>query len=162
MVVAKTDRAHQSLAGQIGEKSALRQYWAVIRGHMPEAEGRIDAPIARHPVHRQRMAVVPGGRASATRWRTLKSFKGYSLVELTLETGRTHQIRVHLAHMGHPVVGDPVYGGEVNLPVKLAGQALHARKLSLNHPVTGEPMVFEAEPPENFRKLLNYMEQTLS
>lgn len=160
MVVAKNDRAHHALAHQIGEKTALRQYWAVIRGAMPEEEGRIDAPIARHPVHRKKMAVVEGGRHAATRWKTLETYKGFSLVELTLETGRTHQIRVHLAYLGHPVVGDPVYGGDVTLPVKLAGQALHARRLRLRLPSTGEEMTFEAEPPENFQKLLNYLRQT--
>lgn len=160
MVVAKHDRAHQALSAQIAAKTALRQYWAVVRGAMPEPDGRIDAPIARHPGQRQKMAVVQGGRPAATRWRTLETFKGYSLLELTLETGRTHQIRVHLAYLGHPVVGDPVYGGEVKLPVKLAGQALHARKLSFDHPTTGEPVSFEAEVPENFQKLLNYMRQT--
>jgi 23S rRNA pseudouridine1911/1915/1917 synthase len=160
MVVAKNDRAHQSLAGQIGEKTALRQYWAVIRGHLKETEGRVEGPIARHPVHRKRMAVVEGGRYAATQWRVLENYKGFSLVELTLETGRTHQIRVHMAYLGHPVVGDTVYGGDVNVPVKLAGQALHARRLRLKHPVTGEEMTFEAPPPENFQKLLNYMAQT--
>ncbi|MNS33330.1 Ribosomal large subunit pseudouridine synthase D [compost metagenome] len=160
MVVAKHDRAHQALAAQIAAKDALRQYWAVVRGHMKETEGRIDAPIARHPVHRQKMAIVEGGRQAATRWRVLETYKGFSLLELTLETGRTHQIRVHLAFLGHPVVGDPVYGGDVNVPVKLAGQALHARRLRLTHPTTGEEQTFEAEPPENFQKLLNYMRQT--
>jgi 23S rRNA pseudouridine1911/1915/1917 synthase len=157
LVVAKHDRAHAGLAAQIQAKDALRQYWAVVRGHLDPQEGRIEAPIARHPVQRQKMAVVPGGRHAATRWKVLESFKGYDLVELTLETGRTHQIRVHLAHLGHPVVGDPAYGGEVKLPVKLAGQALHARRLAFTHPVTGEALSFEAEPPETFRKLLAYL-----
>jgi 23S rRNA pseudouridine1911/1915/1917 synthase len=157
LVVAKHDRAHAGLAAQIQAKDALRQYWAVVRGHMAEPEGRIEAPIARHPQQRQKMAVVPGGRHAATRWRVLESFKGYDLVELTLETGRTHQIRVHLAHLGHPVVGDPAYGGEVKLPVKLAGQALHARRLAFHHPISGAALSFEAEPPENFRKLLAHL-----
>lgn len=160
LVVAKHDAAHQALAAQIAAKTALRQYWAVVRGHLDPQEGRIEAPIARHPTHRQRMAVVPGGRPAATRWRTLALYKGYSLIELTLETGRTHQIRVHLAHLGHPVVGDPVYGGETRLPVKLAGQALHARRLAFTHPMSGERLELEAEPPETFRKLLAYLEST--
>ncbi|MDB5101824.1 MAG: rluD [Cyanobacteria bacterium RYN_339] len=157
LVVAKHDRAHAGLAAQIQAKDALRQYWAVVRGHMESPDGRIDAPIARHPTQRQKMAVVQGGRQAATRWQVLETFRGYDLVELTLETGRTHQIRVHLAHLGHPVVGDAAYGGEVKVPVKLAGQALHARRLAFVHPVSGEAMQFEAEPPENFRKLLAYL-----
>ncbi|HEY9721398.1 MAG TPA: RluA family pseudouridine synthase [Oscillatoriaceae cyanobacterium] len=161
LVVAKNDQAHHALAAQIAAKTAVRQYWAVVRGHMPEQEGRVEAPIARHPSHRQKMAVVAGGRSAATRWRVLEEFKGFSLLELTLETGRTHQIRVHLAHLGHPVVGDPVYGGDLKLPVKLAGQALHARRLAFEHPRTGERLCFEAEPPENFQKLLHYLRQTL-
>jgi 23S rRNA pseudouridine1911/1915/1917 synthase len=160
LVVAKHDRAHQALQKQIAAKTALRQYWAVVRGHMPEPEGRIEAPIARHPVQRQKMAVVPGGRHAATRWKVLEAYKGFALLELTLETGRTHQIRVHLAHLGHPVVGDPVYGGDLKLPVKLAGQALHARRLAFDHPDSGARLTLEAEPPENFLKLLNYLRQT--
>ena len=162
LVVAKTDQAHQSLSGQIAAKTALRQYWAVVGGHMASTTGRVDAPVSRHPTHRLRMAVVEGGRMAATRWSTLETFRGYSLLELTLETGRTHQIRVHLAHLGHALVGDLMYGGDMRLSVKLAGQALHARRLGFNHPVTGEAMQFEAEPPENFRKLLAYLGQTMA
>jgi 23S rRNA pseudouridine1911/1915/1917 synthase len=159
LVVAKTDQAHQSLSAQISSKTALRQYWAIVRGALNPTEGRIEAPIARHPTQRQRMGVVEGGRIAATRWTTLEPFKGYSLVELTLETGRTHQIRVHLAHLGHPVVGDTLYGGDTRLPVKLPGQVLHARRLAFNHPVTAELMSFEADVPEPFRKLLAYLGQ---
>lgn len=160
LVVAKHDRAHLGLSAQIAAKTAVRRYWAVVGGHMPSPEGRVDAPIARHPTHRQKMAVVPGGRPAATRWRVLESFKGFDWVECTLETGRTHQIRVHLAHVGHPLVGDPVYGGDRTLPVKLPGQALHAHTLSFDHPVTGEPLTFTAPPPAHFEKLLSYLRST--
>ena len=160
LVVAKNDRAHLGLSAQIAAKTAERRYWAVVGGHMPAPEGRIDAPIARHPTHRKKMAVVPGGRVAATRWRVLGSYKGFDWLECSLETGRTHQIRVHLAHVGHPVVGDPVYGGDRTLPVKLPGQALHARELSFDHPRTGARMTFTAAPPVAFEKLLSYLQAT--
>jgi 23S rRNA pseudouridine1911/1915/1917 synthase len=157
LVVAKHDRAHLGLSAQIAAKTAERTYWAVVGGHMPAPEGRVDAPIARHPSQRQKMAIVEGGRSAATRWRVLEAFKGYDWVECKLETGRTHQIRVHMAHLGHPVVGDPTYGGDRALPVKLPGQALHARALSFDHPVTGERLTFTADPPPAFEKLLAYL-----
>ncbi|MEB3198047.1 MAG: RluA family pseudouridine synthase [Candidatus Sericytochromatia bacterium] len=159
MVVAKSERAHLSLTAQLAAKQAFRLYWAVVGGHLPSPRGRVDAPIARHPQHRQKMAVVAGGRASATQWEVLRSFRGYDWVACTLETGRTHQIRVHMAHLGHPLVGDSVYGGERQLPVKLAGQALHARRLHFTHPGTGEDVQFEAEPPAHFSKLIAWLEQ---
>jgi 23S rRNA pseudouridine1911/1915/1917 synthase len=158
MVVAKSDRAHRDLARQIAAKEAQRRYWAVVGGHLPASTGRVDAPIARHPTARQKMAVVPGGRHAATRWTVLRTYKGYDWVLCELETGRTHQIRVHMAHLGHPVVGDPVYGGDRSLPVKLAGQALHARELAFRHPVTGEALTFTAEPPPALGRLLAWLE----
>ena len=157
MVVAKHDRAHIGLSEQIAKKQAQRVYWAVIRGSLATPVGRIEAAIGRHPHHRQKMAVRPDGKPAATRHTTLSTVSGYSLVELALETGRTHQIRVHMAHLGHPIVGDPVYGGDRHLPVKLAGQALHARELSFTHPVTGVALHFLAEPPSTMRKLLSHL-----
>lgn len=157
MVVAKNDFSHLNLQAQISEKSALRQYLAVIRGHLPTLEGMVDAPIGRHPSDRIKMAIVEGGRNAVTHYRMIEEFLGYSLVELTLETGRTHQIRVHLASLGHPVVGDSTYGGRTPLPVKLSGQALHAFHLCFVHPRTQEPLEFFADPPEEFQKLLRYL-----
>lgn len=157
MVVAKNDLAHLNLQSQISEKSALRQYMAVIRGHLPTPEGKVDAPIGRHPSDRIKMAIVEGGRQAVTHYRLLEEYPGYALVELTLETGRTHQIRVHLASLGHAVVGDPAYGGRTTLPVKLSGQALHAFHLCFKHPRTQEQLEFFADPPEEFQKLLRYL-----
>lgn len=157
IVVAKNDLAHQSLSGQIGAKTATRQYLAVVHGLMNSAGGSVDAPIARHPVERIKMAVVLEGRHALTHWKVLEIFREASLLELTLATGRTHQIRVHMAHLNHPIVGDPVYGPKVSFPVKLKGQALHAFRLSFDHPRTKERLQFEAPPPERFEALLRYL-----
>lgn len=153
LVVAKNDAAHRSLAGQIKEKTAGRVYWALVQGNLPEDEGRIDAPIARDARERKRMAVAAGGRESATRWRVLERFGEYTLLECRLETGRTHQIRVHLRYIGHPVVGDPVYGAKKQ-KFKPGGQLLHAASLELEHPATGEDMVFHAPLPDDFLAVL--------
>jgi 23S rRNA pseudouridine1911/1915/1917 synthase len=164
LVVAKNDLAHQGLSAQIAAKTATRQYLAVIMGTLATPEGKVDAPIGRHPAQRIKMAIVEGGRHAVTRWRVLEEFRAAgrapaSLVELTLETGRTHQIRVHLAHLNRPIVGDPVYAPPCPFPVKLAGQALHAFRLSFDHPRSGQRLTFEAPPPETFQKLLNYLRQ---
>ncbi|HEY9765996.1 MAG TPA: RluA family pseudouridine synthase [Chroococcales cyanobacterium] len=157
LVVAKNDFSHQDLSRQISEKSALRQYYALVVGRLKDGEGLIDAPIGRHPTERIKMAIVAGGRPSRTRYRVLEEFRGFSLLELTLESGRTHQIRVHLASLGHPVVGDPVYGNKAPTPVKLPGQALHAFRLAFHHPRSGESLSFTANPPLPFQKLLNLL-----
>jgi len=175
LVAAKSDAAHRGLAQQIAERTAKRTYWALVWGAPTPAEGLVSAPIARHPRQRQMMAVVPGGREATTHYRVLeelqvgtergKHARTASLLELDLETGRTHQIRVHMSHLGHPVLGDPVYGKQRPLPqsasealrtalANLQGQALHARRLRFVHPVTGEPLAFEAEPPEDFMRVL--------
>lgn len=164
IVIAKNDLAHQGLSAQIAAKTATRQYLAVIMGTLSTPEGKIDAAIGRHPTQRIKMAIVEGGRHAVTRWRVLEEYRvsgraSASLVELTLETGRTHQIRVHLAHLNRPIVGDPVYAPPSPFPVKLAGQALHAFRLSFDHPRDGRRMTFEAAPPETFQKLLNYLRQ---
>ncbi|MDO4174483.1 MAG: RluA family pseudouridine synthase [Eubacteriales bacterium] len=153
LVVAKNDRAHQSLAEQIKLHSAGRQYYAVVYGTPKEYQGTICAPIARHPVDRKKMAVLAGGREAITHYEVLEQYRGYSYMTFRLETGRTHQIRVHMAHIGHPIIGDPLYGPAKDT-WKLAGQCLHAGALSLTHPATGERMTFEAPLPAYFITVL--------
>ena len=153
LVVAKNDRAHQSLAEQIQVHSAGRRYFAVVYGCPREETGTIQAPIARHPVDRKKMAVLAGGREAITHYQVLEHYQGYTLMKFRLETGRTHQIRVHMAHIGYPIIGDPLYGPAKD-KWKLQGQCLHAGELELTHPVTGERMLFEAPLPEYFEKVL--------
>ena len=143
LMVAKNDLAHQSLAKQIKEHSFTREYEAVVYGVFREKEGTINAPIGRHPVKRKQMAVVPDGREAITHYRVLAENSGFSHVALRLETGRTHQIRVHMAYIGHPVAGDEVYGPHKVITV-LGGQCLHAKKVGFDHPRTGERMEFDS------------------
>ena len=157
LVVAKNDMAHLSLAEQIRAKTAHREYAALVLGNIREDEGRIDLPIARHRTDRKRMAVVAGGKEAATDYFVLRRYGKYTLVRAVLETGRTHQIRVHFSHMGHPVVGDKLYGPQ-NCEFKLAGQLLHAYKLTLTHPRTGELMEFTAPLPEHFTDVLKRLD----
>src|SRR5439155_4880575 len=118
-------------------------------------EGTVDAPVGRHPVERKRMAVIAGGRRAVTHWRVRERFQHFTLLEVRLETGRTHQIRVHMRHINHPVAGDPVYGPRhERLPGSLSSQALHAWRLAFPHPRSGQPLSFEAEPPTEFQQLL--------
>lgn len=153
LVVAKNDRAHQSLAEQIKVHSAGRRYYAVVYGMPKEQKSTVNAPIARHPVDRKKMAVVAGGREAITHYEVLEHYSGYSYLTFLLETGRTHQIRVHMAHIGHPILGDPLYGPSKD-KWKLQGQCLHAGELSLTHPVTGERMTFQAPLPAYFTTVL--------
>ncbi|MBQ3760555.1 MAG: RluA family pseudouridine synthase [Clostridia bacterium] len=155
LLVAKTDEAHLSLSEQIGAHSVERAYKAIVIGHMKQSEGDVDAPIGRHPQDRKKMAVVPGGKPAKTHWRVIQELRGASLLECVLSTGRTHQIRVHMALLGHPVLGDPVYGPKKSpFPVE-GGQLLHAGRIGFTHPKTGKRMVFEAEPEERFLYWLN-------
>ena len=155
LLVAKTDEAHLSLSEQIGAHSVERAYKAIVIGHMKQSEGDVDAPIGRHPQDRKKMAVVPGGKPAKTHWRVIRELRGASLLECVLSTGRTHQIRVHMAMLGHPVLGDPVYGPKKSpFPVE-GGQLLHAGRIGFTHPKTGKRMVFEAEPEERFLYWLN-------
>ncbi len=159
LVVAKNDEAHNNLALQIKEHSFKRVYNAVVIGSFKEPEGRIDLPIGRHPVNRKKMAVTQSNsKPAVTNYKTLEVFRGYSLCEFRLETGRTHQIRVHASHLGHPVTADPLYAPlEGKNPFNLTGQCLHARVLGINHPKTGEYMEFEAPLPPHFERTLEIL-----
>ncbi len=153
MLAAKTDRAHASLAAQLGDHSLHRVYAALLIGTPRPTEGTVDLPVGRHPRDRKKMAAgVPGGRSAVTHYRVLESFPGYSYAECVLETGRTHQIRVHMASLGHPVAGDPLYGGKCALP--LSSQCLHAREICFRHPITGEDMTFSCPLPPEFSAVL--------
>ena len=158
LIVAKNDKAHQGLSEQIKEHSFSRIYEAVIVGHLKESNGTVDAPIGRHPIQRKKMAVTPTNSKSAiTHYEVLAEFPGYSHVRLRLETGRTHQIRVHMAYLGHPVAGDTVYGA-ANQPKEcrdLNGQCLHAREIGFIHPISGKELFFSSELPSYFVKFLH-------
>ena len=156
---AKNDAAHLSLAAQLANHSMHREYRMIVCGNLKEESGTVDAPIGRHPVDRKRMAVVKDGRHAVTHWKVLERYPGFTYAEAVLETGRTHQIRVHLSYIGHPLAGDTVYGGgrspfeKHNAPL-LNGQALHAAALILRHPVTGEAMRFETPLTDGFAAVL--------
>ena len=153
IVVAKNDEAHKSLASQIEKKTARRIYYGLCDGNFKEDEGTIDAPIARSKKDRKKMAIVDDGRRAVTHYKVLERFGAYTLVRFELETGRTHQIRVHAASIHHPIVADPVYGGSMKLYQK--GQLLHAKELELSHPNTHIRMKFECDLPDYFEQVLN-------
>ncbi len=160
IVVAKTNFAHQHLQAQMKAKTARREYLGVVHGVPPAPTGTIDAPIGRHPHDRKQQAIIPeekGGRRAVTHWQILERLGNYTLVAFRLETGRTHQIRVHCTHQGHPIVGDPVYGSGRSPGVNLPGQALHAQRLTLEHPVTGELITAIAPLPPPFETLLSVL-----
>ena len=154
LVVAKNDFAHQGLSAQLSDHTLCREYAAVVNGSFREESGTVDKPIGRHPVDRKRMAVTEkNSRHAVTHWELLEAYRSYSLVLCRLETGRTHQIRVHMASIGHPLLGDGLYGAKC--PDKgLEGQCLHARRLRLVHPRTGKEMQFEAPLPDYFKEVL--------
>jgi 23S rRNA pseudouridine1911/1915/1917 synthase len=160
LVVAKNDLAHHSLAAQIAAKTARRMYRAIVVGGMEADSGQVEAPIGRHPVDRQKMAIIASGRPAKTYWQVLDRFAGFTDLAIELATGRTHQIRVHMASLRHPVVGDSIYGGAVKIPVKLHGQSLHASELRFTHPRTGQEIVCTAPLPEEMETLLRYLRQT--
>ena len=150
LVVAKSDKAHSGLSGQIKEHSLTREYLAVAYGNIKEDERTVDAPIGRHKTDRKRMCVTDlNSRPAVTHIKVLERYNGFTYILCRLETGRTHQIRVHLAYIGHPIAGDDVYGPS-KVITELRGQCLHAYKLGFVHPVTGEYMEFTADPPESF------------
>ncbi len=155
IVIAKTDRAHQSLQQQIQNKTAKREYLGVVHGVPTASTGTIDAPIGRHPKDRHKMAVLPTGRPALTHWQVKEKLGMYALLHFQLATGRTHQIRVHSAHMGHPIVGDPLYSHvSPKIAQMIKHQALHAWKLTFQHPETGETIAVEAPPPPSFLNLV--------
>lgn len=153
IIAAKNDAAHLSLAHQLEDHSLCREYRAVAVGGFKADSGTVDTPIARHPVDRKKMSVDPAGRRAVTHWEVLERFSGYTYLKCSLETGRTHQIRVHLASMGHPLLGDTVYGSKKSVP-GLAGQCLHARALTFTHPRTGETVTVESPLPDWFEAVL--------
>ena len=155
LVAAKNDRAHLSLAKQLKDRTMTRRYLALVHGRLKEVAGKIDAPIGRHPVQRKKMAVIAGGKPAVTHYRVLEELGPYTLVELRLETGRTHQIRVHMQHIGHSVAGDQVYGRGKE-PFALDGQALHAAVLGFYHPRTGEYLEFSTAMPKAMEKAVHY------
>ncbi|MBD5148388.1 MAG: RluA family pseudouridine synthase [Oscillibacter sp.] len=153
IIAAKNDFAHQGLAAQLQDHTLSRIYRCIVTGNLREDQGTVDAPIGRHRTDRKKMAVVPGGRPAVTHWRALERFPGFTYVECRLETGRTHQIRVHMAHTGHPVLGDTVYGAKKPVP-GLQGQCLHAVGLRFLHPRTGEAVELSCPLPEEFDRQL--------
>lgn len=158
LIVCKNDMAHNSLAKQLKEHSITRKYYAIVHGVIKEEEGTINAPIGRHPTERKKMSInYKNGRDAVTHYRVLKRFRQYTYVECQLETGRTHQIRVHMASIHHPLLGDQVYG-PAKCPFQLHGQTLHAGVLGIIHPRTGEYMEFKADLPEYFQNLLLKLE----
>lgn len=150
LLVAKNNRSHLLLSEQIKEHTVQRAYLAIVLGHMKSQEGDVNGPIGRHPVDRKKMAIVPDGRPAHTHYRVLEELRSASLIEARLTTGRTHQIRVHMASLSHPVLGDPVYGPKKSPYAVEGGQLLHAFRLGFVHPSTGEQMLFEAPPERRF------------
>ena len=157
LMIAKNDQAHVALADELKDKKSLRKYWAIVHGNLPNDRGVIEAPIGRSEKDRKKQAVTAKGKPALTRFQVLERFGDFSLVELQLETGRTHQIRVHMAYIGHPVAGDEVYGPRKTL--KGHGQFLHARTLGFTHPRTGEVLEFTAEAPAIFQETLEKLRQ---
>ena len=163
LVVAKNDDSHVFLSSLLKDHGIKRIYHAILTGHLKESQGTVNAPIGRHPVDRKKMAIVKGGKEAITHYTVICEYPSFTYAKMELETGRTHQIRVHMSHIGHPLVGDTVYGGgktpfeKANASL-LSGQALHAKILSFPHPKTKEIMTFECELPDDFKKLLERLE----
>lgn len=164
IAIAKTDQAHQHLQAQLKAKTARREYLGIVHGSPRSESGTIDLPIGRHPVERKKMAVVSieHGRAAVTHWQVKERLGNYTLMQFSLETGRTHQIRVHTAHIGHPILGDAVYGSGRSAGVNLPGQALHAWRLRLQHPLTEEWIEVTAPLPLTFITLLNVLRRRIA
>ena len=157
LMIAKNDKAHNALAAELKDKKSLRKYVAIVHGNLPNDRGVIEAPIGRSDKDRKKQAVTAKGKPAVTRFTVLERFGNYTLVELQLETGRTHQIRVHMAYIGHPVAGDPLYGPRKTL--KGHGQFLHAKTLGFTHPTNGELVEFTAEEPAIFKETLEKLRE---
>ncbi len=153
IIAAKNDAAHQYLSAQLADHTLARTYECIVAGALREDRGTVDAPIARHPTDRKRMAVVAGGREAVTHWEVIARYPGYTHVRCRLETGRTHQIRVHMAYIGHPILGDTVYGAKKEVP-GLTGQCLHAVGLRFLHPRTHEVVELSCPLPDEFTRML--------
>ncbi|MBE6075010.1 MAG: RluA family pseudouridine synthase [Selenomonas ruminantium] len=163
MVCAKNDKAHIDLAEQIRTKAAHRIYWAIVYGNIKEEAGIIKGDIGRHPTDRKKMAIVrENGKPAVTHFKVLERFGDYTLIECRLETGRTHQIRVHMTSIGHPLVNDPKYGPKKPSPFAIEGQALHSLTLTLTHPGTGETMTFTAPVPADMQRILTGLRDRLA
>lgn len=160
LVVAKNDRSHRFLAEQLKEHTMTRVYLALVEGIVKADEGTVDAPLGRHPVERVKISIVKNGRNAVTHYRVIERFKNNTLIECKLETGRTHQIRVHMAHTGHPLVGDAVYGYKKQR-FNLKGQMLHAKKLGFIHPNSGKYMEFESNIPAYFSRIIDILKNEL-
>ena len=169
LVVAKNDSAHKALSEELSYHGIEREYHALVKGGFKTESGTVDLPLGRHPVDRKKMAVLkndPTAREAVTHYEVIASFGQVTYLRLKLETGRTHQIRVHMSHLGHALIGDEVYGSN-KIPFEkqhaslLDGQILHAKRLSLTHPRTGERMTFECELPDNFKKLIEILDKTI-
>ena len=158
LMIAKNDLAHRSLAAQLKAKTNEREYVALVHGVIKEERGTIDAPLGRSKKDRKKQAVVEDGRHAVTHFKVLERFQHYTLVSCRLETGRTHQIRVHMKYIRHPLAGDPLYGPRKTLPGN--GQYLHARLLGFKHPRTGKQMTFTSPLPEYFQKMIDHLEKT--
>ena len=158
IIAAKNDMAHQALTAQLSDHTLGRTYECIVTGNLREDAGTVDAPIARHPSDRKKMAVIAGGRNAVTHWEVIARYPGYTHVRCRLETGRTHQIRVHMAHIGHSILGDTVYGNKKPVP-GLTGQCLHAVGLQFIHPRTGEPVQLSCPLPEEFAKMLRKIDK---
>lgn len=164
IAIAKTEQAHHHLQAQLKAKTARREYLAVVYGAPTSENGTINLPIGRHPVERKKMAIVPeekGGRRAVTHWQVQERLGNYTLMLFQLETGRTHQIRVHSTQIGHPIVGDPLYGSGRSIGVNLTGQALHAWRLTLQHPVSQAWIQVTATLPANFITLLEVLRRRI-
>ena len=168
LVCAKNDFSHRSLSEELEHHGIVREYHALVNGGFKQERGTIDLPIGRHPVDRKRMAVLTSpdahAKAAITHYEVIEAYGAITYMKLVLETGRTHQIRVHMSHSGHPLLGDTVYGGGRSQFEKahaklLSGQALHAKRLTLTHPRSGERMTFESELPAEFEKLLSILRE---